>query len=50
MLANGQCFQDLGADYYARLNPEALKARALQQLRQLGYEITLTSSINPEAG
>lgn len=44
MLGNGQCFEDLGSDYYARLNPEALRARAMQQLRQLGYEVTLTSS------
>jgi hypothetical protein len=44
MLGNGQCLEDLGSDYYARLNPEALRARAIQQLRQLGYEVTLTSS------
>jgi transposase len=50
MLSNGQCFEDLGSDYFARLNPEAGKARALQQLRQLGYEVTLTSSMGAGTG
>lgn len=47
MLSNGQCFEELGSDYYARLNPDALKARALQQLRKLGYDVIITSPKEP---
>lgn len=50
MLSTGELFEDLGSDYYARLNPERAKARALQQLRQLGYEVTVTSSTGARTG
>lgn len=50
MLSTGELFEELGTGYYARLNPEKAKARALQQLRQLGYEVTLTSSTGARAG
>ena len=50
MLSTGELFEDLGSDYYARLNPGKAKARALQQLRQLGYEVTLTSSSGARTG
>lgn len=50
MLSNGQCFEELGSDYYARLNPDALKARALQQLRKLGYDVIVTSPNGASAG
>lgn len=46
LLSTGVCFEDLGVDYYARLNPERVKARALQQLRQLGYDVTVVPSID----
>lgn len=50
MLSYGQCFEELGSDYYARLNPDALKARALQQLRKLGYGVIVTSPNGASAG
>ncbi len=34
-------YTDLGGDYYTRRNPDRTKQRALNQLRQLGYTVTL---------
>ena len=39
--ANGVFYDDLGGDYYTKLNPDKTKQRALNQLRQMGYEVTL---------
>lgn len=33
-------YPDLGGDYYTRRNPDRTKQRALNQLRQLGYNVT----------
>lgn len=41
MLTTGTTYQDPGADYYSRLNPDRARNRALHQLRELGYEVTL---------
>jgi len=41
MIANGAFYDDLGGDYYTRLNPQKAKQRALNQLRQMGYDVTL---------
>jgi transposase len=41
MLTNGVFYDDLGGDYYNKLNPERTKQRALNQLRQMGYDVTL---------
>jgi len=41
MLTNGVFYDDLGGDYYTRRNPDKTKQRALQQLRDLGYSVTL---------
>jgi len=41
MLTNGQNYTDPGADFYTRLNPDKAKNRALDQLRQMGYDVTL---------
>jgi len=41
MLTNGVFYDDLGGDYYTKLNPERTKQRALNQLRQMGYDVTL---------
>lgn len=42
MLRNGEVYADPGADYYARLDPQRATNRALRQLRELGYEVTIT--------
>ena len=34
-------YDDLGADYYTRLRPDRAKQRAIDQLRALGYKVTL---------
>lgn len=38
----GEAFADLGPDYYARLHPDRTKTHAIHQLRNLGYDVTLT--------
>jgi len=35
-------YQDLGADYFARRNQNAIERRCLRQLNQLGYEVQLS--------
>ena len=42
MLTTGTTYSDLGGDYYTRLNPDRARNRALDQLRKMGYEVTLT--------
>ena len=41
MINNDVGYADLGDDYYTRRSPDKTKQRALSQLRQLGYEVTL---------
>jgi transposase len=41
MITNDVGYADLGADYYTRRNPDRTKQRALHDLRQLGYTVTL---------
>ncbi|MBT2588355.1 IS110 family transposase [Arthrobacter sp. ISL-95] len=42
MLANGEIYTDLGADYYLRRDPDKARNRAVRQLKTLGYEVSLT--------
>jgi transposase len=42
MAHTGALYDDPGADYQIRRDPERLKARALSQLQQLGYDVTLS--------
>ena len=37
----GELYQDPGADFFTRLNPERAKHRALHQLEAMGYNVTL---------
>lgn len=41
MLTTGTVYSDQGGDFYARLNPDRAKNRALDQLRKMGYAVTL---------
>ena len=41
MLTRDIGYTDLGGDYYTRRNPDKTKQRALAQLRELGYTVTL---------
>lgn len=45
MAHTGALYDDPGADYFTRRNPERMKKHALNQLQRLGYEVTL----NPAA-
>jgi transposase len=45
MLNTGTLYNDPGADFYTHLNPDKTKNRAVDQLRKLGYAVTL----NPQA-
>lgn len=42
MLTTGSTYCDLGGDYYAKLNPDRARNRAIDQLRKMGYEVILT--------
>jgi hypothetical protein len=37
----GELYEDLGGDYYTRLNPERAPTRAIRQLEAMGYRVTL---------
>ena len=41
MLTTGALYNDPGGDFYTRLNPDKAKTRALDQLRKMGYDVTL---------
>jgi len=42
MLTNDTGYVDPGADYFANLRPEQTRNRAIHQLENLGYDVTLT--------
>jgi transposase len=42
MLTASVPYQDLGADYFDRLDPDRAKRRAIAQLHRLGYQVELT--------
>jgi transposase len=42
MAGTGEVYNDLGADYHRRRNPERAKRNALNQLQALGFEVSLT--------
>lgn len=41
MLQTGVTFTDPGGDFYTKRSPDKAKSRAIQQLRSLGYSVTL---------
>ncbi len=41
MLTTGTLYTDPGGDFYTRLNPDKAKNRAVDQLRKMGYDVTL---------
>ena len=50
MATNGVFYDDPGADFYIRRNPDRAKQRALNQLRQMGYDVTLNPLQTAVAG
>ncbi len=41
MITNGAFHDDPGSDFYTRRNPDKTRQRAIDQLRQMGYAVTL---------
>jgi len=41
ILTTGEHYNDPGDDFYPRLNPDKTKNRAIDQLRKIGYDVTL---------
>lgn len=50
MLNTGTLYNDPGADFYTRLNPDKAKNRAIDQLRKMGYDVTLNPQPQAVAG
>jgi transposase len=41
MGTTGTLYEDLGGDYYSRLNPERARTPAIRQLEAIGYRVSL---------
>ena len=41
MLADGTCYQDLGADHFARRNPARTAAKLANRIRNLGFDVEI---------
>jgi len=41
MLADGTCYQDLGADHFARRNPARAAAKLANRIRNLGFDVEI---------
>ena len=41
LLRHGQSYQDLGSDYFEKLNEDRLKHRLVKRLEKLGYAVTI---------
>lgn len=43
MLAEGECYQDPGSDFFTKKDPTRTKNNAIRRLQELGYNVTLTT-------
>ncbi len=50
MITTGSFYSDPGGDYYTRLHPDRTKQRALDQLKNIGYTVTLSPLAEAVAG
>ena len=41
MIKTGQCYQDLGADFFDKRNKETIAKRSVQRLEALGFNVTI---------
>ena len=41
MLADGTCYQDLGAHHFARRNPARTAAKLANRIRNLGFDVEI---------
>lgn len=44
MLADGTCYQDLGADYFARRDPGRVVAKLAARVRSLGNDVVVKAA------
>lgn len=44
MGTTGSLYEDPGAGFFTRLNPDRARTRAIRQLESLGYTVTLASA------
>lgn len=44
MLADGTCYQDLGADHFARRDPARTAAKLANRIRSLGFEVDIRAA------
>lgn len=44
MLKHHLPYQELGADYFAKINAKAIKNRAIKQLEMLGYQVKIEAA------
>ncbi|NJC21811.1 transposase [Arthrobacter pigmenti] len=42
VLADGECYADPGPDHYTRLDPAKARNKAINKLKSLGYNVTIT--------
>jgi transposase len=42
MLADGECYQDPGSEFFTRKDPTRAKNNAIKRLHALGYDVTIT--------
>jgi transposase len=45
LLKHGKKYEDLGSDYFDRLEPERMRQHLVKRLQRLGYEVTLTRAV-----
>jgi hypothetical protein len=41
MFSDGTCYQDFGADYFARRDPRRVVAKLASRIRSLGYDVVV---------
>jgi len=44
MIQRGAKYQDLGADYFDKRNPEGLAKHLVKRIQKLGYSVTLAKA------
>lgn len=48
ILRDGTTYRDLGGDYFDRLDKQRSLSNLLRRVRQLGYDVTLTTAAQPD--
>lgn len=43
MLANGECYHEAGADFFALKDSDRVRHNAVRRLQELGFDVELTA-------